>query len=123
MIILNNRDLRTDDCRLRTHLTSTPSLLNLITSIGHDQTHLAQLVQRGSIIKISASFNSIASSGQTPTQHPQKSHLFGRISIISLPVFACLYIIRYLTLLLFSFCLAQVRCCFSSALIIWIHLL
>jgi hypothetical protein len=66
----------------------TPPLLNLITSIGHDQTHLAQLVHRGSIIKISASLSSIASSGQTPTQHPQKSHLSGSISIISLPVLA-----------------------------------
>ncbi|MCW8805492.1 MAG: hypothetical protein OQK56_03445, partial [Ignavibacteriaceae bacterium] len=57
--------------------------------IGQDQTHFAQLVQRGSIIKISASLSSIASSGQTPTQQPQKSHLSGRISIINFPVFAC----------------------------------
>ena len=53
--------------------------------------HFAQLVHLESIIKISASFNSIASSGQTPTQHPQKSHLPGIISIINLPFFACLY--------------------------------
>lgn len=82
-------ELRTDDCGLKTHYKRTPSLLNFITSIGQDQTHLAQFVHRGSMIKISASFNSIASSGHTPTQHPQKSHLSGRISIINLPVFAC----------------------------------
>jgi hypothetical protein len=29
------------------------------------------------------SFSSIASSGQTPTQQPQKSHLSGNISIIN----------------------------------------
>jgi len=57
------------------------SLLNLSTSIGQDQTHLTQFVQRSSLIFISASFNSIASSGHTPTQQPQKSHLFGMISI------------------------------------------
>jgi len=68
----------------------TPSRLNSITSIGHDQTHFAQLVHRESMIKISASFNSIASSGQTPTQHPQKSHLSGRILINNLPCLACL---------------------------------
>ena len=55
--------------------------------------HLAQFVQRTSMINISASFNSIASSGQTPTQHPQKSHLLGRISINSFPVFAWRYFI------------------------------
>jgi len=70
----------------------TPSLLNLITSIGQDQTHFAQFVHLGSIINISASFSSIASSGQTPTQHPQKSHVSGRISINSLPVLACRYL-------------------------------
>lgn len=60
---------------------SSFSLLNLSTSIGQDQTHLAQFVQRSSMIFISASFNSIASSGHIPTQQPQKSHLFGIISI------------------------------------------
>jgi hypothetical protein len=68
--------------------TSTPFLLKAITSIGQLHTHFAQLVQRSSIIFISASFSSIASSGQTPTQHPQKSHLFGSISIINIPVLA-----------------------------------
>jgi hypothetical protein len=62
-------------------ITYQVSLLNLSTSIGQDQTHLAQLVQSASIIFISASFNSIASSGHTPTQQPQKSHLSGMISI------------------------------------------
>jgi hypothetical protein len=65
-----------------------PSLLNRITSIGQLQMHFAQLVHRSSIMLISASLSSIASSGQTPTQHPQKSHLLGSISIISIPVLA-----------------------------------
>lgn len=56
--------------------------------MGQDHTHLEQFVHRSSIILISASFSSIASSGHTPTQHPQKSHLFGSISIISIPVLA-----------------------------------
>jgi len=43
---------------------------------------------------ISASLSSIASSGQTPTQQPQKSHLSGRISIISNPVLALRYSIN-----------------------------
>ena len=81
---------------------STPSLLNLITSIGHAQTHFEQLVHIGSIIFIDASFNSIASSGQIPTQQPQKSHLSGSISIISLPFLAILYIR----------CAASFRCLF-----------
>ncbi|MDP3149439.1 MAG: hypothetical protein Q8N83_09965 [Ignavibacteria bacterium] len=66
----------------------TPSLLNFITSIGQLHIHFEQFVQRASMINISASFNSMASSGHTPTQHPQKSHLLGSISIISLPFFA-----------------------------------
>lgn len=73
---------------ISTDQDDTPFLLNLITSIGQDQTHFEQFVHRSSIIKISASLSSIASSGQMPTQHPQKSHLSGRISIINFPFFA-----------------------------------
>jgi hypothetical protein len=58
-------------------------LLKTNTSIGQLQTHLEQLVHNSSIIFIDASFSSIASSGQIPTQHPQKSHLSGFISINS----------------------------------------
>jgi len=50
--------------------------------------HLEQLVQRGAIIEISASLSSMASSGHTPTQQPQKSHLSGKMAIINLPFFA-----------------------------------
>ncbi len=51
--------------------------------MGQDHTHSLQLVQSSSLIKISVSLRKIASSGQTPTQHPQKSHLLGNISIIN----------------------------------------
>lgn len=55
--------------------------------MGQDHTHLAQFVHLSSIIFISASLSSIASYGHTPTQHPQKSHLSGTISIKSIVSF------------------------------------
>jgi hypothetical protein len=80
--------LQTEDCGLETYHTITPLLLNLITSIGQLHTHFEQFVHLSSMMLISASLSSIASSGQTPTQHPQKSHLLGSISISNIPVLA-----------------------------------
>jgi hypothetical protein len=53
-----------------------------MTSHGHAQTHFLQFVQRSSMMDILDSRSSIASSGQTPTQHPQKSHFSGTMWII-----------------------------------------